>query len=79
MSEMGYAANSCLYLGEQTPYLRVGTRLFDPSGKNASYLFKSLDKKEMKKFLNKNFSKDEIIEMLLDFVENGSEYQYFAA
>ena len=76
---MGYAQNSSIYLGEYSPYFRVGKYLFDPLGKNASYLFKSVTKEEMKKYLKNNYSKDELLDMLLDFVENGSEYQYATA
>ena len=79
MSGIGYANNSCMYLGDSTPYLRISKYLYDPSGKNASYLFKSLSKEEMKKYLSTHLSKDEILDMLLDFVENGSEYQCFTA
>lgn len=75
MDGIGYATNSCLYLGDYNPYFRVGKYLYDPTGKNASYCFESLSKEEMKNYLNKHFSKEQILDMLLGFVENGNEYQ----
>ena len=75
MDGIGYAKNSCMYLGDFSPYLRIGGYLYDPSGKNASYLYKSVTKEEMKKFLSRHLSKEEILDMLLEFVENGNEYQ----
>ena len=75
MNGIGHANNSCLYLGDFNPYFRIGKYLYDPSGKNSSYYYNSLTKDEMKKYLNKNFSKEEILDMLLDFVSDGDEYQ----
>ena len=75
MSTIGYARNSTIHLGDYTPYLRLGKYLFDPSGKNASYLYKSLSREEMFKHLMNSFTKDEIVTMLLDFVEKGDDYQ----
>ena len=73
MSGAGYASNSTLSLGAYAPYFRIGEYLFDPSGQNASYLYKSLNKDEMKEHLMKHFTKEEVINMLLDFVVNEDE------
>ena len=75
MSGIGYARNSTLYLGDFNPYLRMGKYLYDPSGKNANYIYTSLNKQEMKKYLMSNLTKDEVVSMLLDFVEYGDNYQ----
>lgn len=75
MSGIGYAKNSTLHLGDFDPYLRLGKYLFDPSGRNASYLWKSLNREEMKKYLMTKYTKEEIVKMLLDFVEVGNIYQ----
>lgn len=79
MNGISYSHKSILSLGDFNSYFRVGKYLYDPSDRNASYLFKSLDKEEMKKHLKSNFTKEEIIDMLLDFVENGSDYQDMTA
>ena len=79
MSTVGYARNSAIHLGDYTPYLRLGKCLFDPSGMNASYLYNSLSREEMFKYLMKSFTKEEIVTMLLDFVEKGDDYQGDAA
>ena len=72
---IGYAHNSTLHIDTFTPYLRLGTRLFDPSGKNACYGYKSLSREEMKKYIMQGSTKEEIVDMLLDFVDNGDDYQ----
>lgn len=79
MSGIGHANNSSLYLGDYNSYLRTGVYLFDPSGKNASYMYKSLNRKEMKHHLIKNFTKEDIVDMLLDFVEISDNYQEITA
>lgn len=79
MSGIGYALNSTLHLGEYDPYFRIGGYLFDPSGRNANYLFKSLNRVEMKKYLMNHATKEEIVDMLLDFVEQGNDYQEITA
>lgn len=76
MSGIGYAKNSSLYIDTFSPYFRLGEYIFDPSGKNANYLYKSLSREDMKKHLmRKDITKEEIVDMLLDFVDNGEEYQ----
>ena len=72
---VGISKNASLHLDSFTPYLRLGEYLFDPSGKNASILYKSVGKEEMKKYLLKTYTKEQVINMLLDFVENGENYQ----
>ena len=79
MSGIGYAHNSALYLGDFNPYLRMGKYLYDPSGRNANYMYKSLNKQEMKKYLMNHFTKEEVVSMLLDFVECGDNYQEVTA
>ena len=79
MNGISYTRNSILSLGDFDSYFRIGKYLYDPSQRNSSYLFKSLSKEEMKKYLMSNFTKDEIVNMLLSFVENGSDYQNSAA
>ena len=69
------ARNASLHIDTFTPYFRWDKYLFDPSGKNASILYKSIGKEEMKKYLMKNCTKEQVINMLLDFVENGEDYQ----
>ena len=76
---MSYSNNSILSLGDFNSYFRINNYLYDPSNRNASYLFKSLGKEEMKKYLMKHFTKEDIVEMLLGFVENGSDYQNMTA
>ena len=72
---VGTSKNASLHLDMFTPYLRLGDHLFDPSGKNASILYKSVGREEMKKYLFKTHTKEQVINMLLDFVENGEDYQ----
>ena len=72
---VGISKNASLHLDTFTPYLRLDKYLFDPSGKNASILYKSIGREEMKKYLLKNYTKEEVIDMLLEFVENGEDYQ----
>lgn len=72
---VGRSSNATLHLDDYTPYFRLGDKLFDPSGKNTNILYKSLGKEEMKKYLLKNCTKERVITMLLDFVENGESYQ----
>ena len=72
---VGISNNATLHLDTFTPYFRLGEYLFDPSGKNASILYKSIGREEMKKYLLKNCTKEQVINMLLDFVENGEDYQ----
>jgi hypothetical protein len=79
MNGISYGNNSILSLGDFNSYFRVGEYLYDPSDRNSCYLFKSLSKKEMKKHLMKHFSKEEVIDMLLAFVDNGSDYQDMTA
>lgn len=79
MSGIGCARNTTLYLGDYNPYLRNGKYLFDPSGKNANYLYKSVSKSEMKRHLMNKYTKEEIVNMLLDFVECGDSYQEVTA
>lgn len=79
MSGIGCAKNTTLYLGEYTPFFRNGKYLFDPSGKNASYLYKSVSRDEMKSHLMNKYTKEEIVSMLLDFVECVDSYQEVTA
>ena len=79
MNGISYTSNSILSLGDFNSYFRVGKYLYDPSERNTSYLYKSLGREEMKKYLTNHFTKEEIINMLLGFVENGSDYQDMTA
>lgn len=76
---IGIARNATLHLDNCTPYLRLGKYLYDPSGKNASILYKSLNKEDMKKHLLSNYTKEDVVTMLLDFVDASDEYQNFTA
>ena len=79
MNGISYALNSILSLGDFNSYFRVGKFLYDPSDRSSSYLFKSLNKEEMRHYLMRHYTKEQIVNMLLDFVENGSDYQNMTA
>ena len=79
MNGISYSNNSILSLGDYNSYFRIGKYLYDPSERNKSYLSTSLEEDEMKTYLMKNFTKEEIVSMLLDFVKNGSDYQDMTA
>ena len=74
MDGIGYASNSTLSLGDFDSYFRLGEYIYDPSGRNGVHYLKSLGKEEMKRHLMKHFTKEEIVDMLLNFVENGSDH-----
>ena len=74
MDGRAYARNSILSLGDYNSYFRVGKYLYDPSGRSAVYYLKSLDKEQMKKHLMSQYTKEALVDMLLNFVENGSDH-----